>query len=214
MSAEDALDRGGAADALSAFYGDDLPRLEAALAQLDALARDFARTAGDSDDLEPVVYHTSRIKASESLVEKAARKGVEATCLADAFAANISDILGLRIVCAFGDDVYAAARYVAARPEVEVLRTKDYVKNPKPNGYRSYHMNIHLLEGPAAFVPACEIQIRTIATDFWATLEHKMKYKKSIRNPELLTQELKRCADEIASVDVDMQTLRNAIREA
>ena len=75
-------------------------------------------------------------------------------------------------------------------------------------------MNVRFTSGAAAFLPSCEIQIRTVATDFWATLEHKMKYKKSVRNQALLTQELKRCADEIASVDLDMQTLRDAIRRA
>jgi putative GTP pyrophosphokinase len=196
------------------FYGADYPRLQAALAQLDGLAEGFAATAGDSDDLKPVVYHTSRIKSPASLVEKIARKGGSGASLADAIATNVQDILGLRIICAFGDDVYAAARWIGEQPNVEVLRTKDYIRHPKPNGYRSYHMNVRFTSGPAAFLPSSEIQIRTVATDFWATLEHKMKYKKTIKNPELLTQELKRCADEIASVDLDMQTLRDAIRRA
>ena len=199
---------------LEGFYGEDLPRLREGLEQLNDLAEGFACTEGNSDDLKPVVYYTSRIKSPESLVDKVRRKGGDGSSLAAAIDAGVQDILGLRIICAFGDDVYAAVRWIGSQPEVEVLRTKDYIKNPKPNGYRSYHMNVRFTSGAAAFLPSCEIQIRTVATDFWATLEHKMKYKKSVKNQALLTQELKRCADEIASVDLDMQTLRDAIRRA
>jgi putative GTP pyrophosphokinase len=188
--------------------------LVAAQAQLDAFADEFASQRGDSDDLRPVVYHTSRIKSPESLAEKIAREGGTGTAFADALEMGINDVVGTRIICAFTDDVYAAADWLIARPDVKLLVRKDYIANPKPNGYRSLHLVVRLKEGPAAGLPSVEVQLRTIAIDFWATLEHKMKYKKSIANSELMSRELKRCADEITAVDLSMQALRNAIRDA
>ena len=196
------------------YYGESYPMLVAAQAQLDAFADEFASQRGDSDDLRPVVYHTSRIKSPESLAEKIAREGGTGTTFADALGMGINDVVGTRIICAFTDDVYAAADWLLARPDVELLVRKDYIANPKPNGYRSLHLVVRLKEGPAAGLPSVEVQLRTIAIDFWATLEHKMKYKKSIANSELMSRELKRCADEITAVDLSMQALRNAIRDA
>ena len=196
------------------YYGESYPMLVAAQAQLDAFADEFASQRGDSDDLRPVVYHTSRIKSPESLAEKIAREGGTGTTFADALGMGINDVVGTRIICAFTDDVYAAADWLIARPDVKLLVRKDYIANPKPNGYRSLHLVVRLKEGPAAGLPSVEVQLRTIAIDFWATLEHKMKYKKSIANSELMSRELKRCADEITAVDLSMQALRNAIRDA
>ena len=196
------------------YYAASYPVLVAARSQLDALADEFASQQGGSDDLKPVVYHTSRIKSPESLTEKILREGGTGTTFSDALAMGINDVVGTRIVCAFTDDAYAAADWLLARPEVELLVRKDYIANPKPNGYRSLHLILHLAEGPASTLPAVEVQLRTIAIDFWATLEHKMKYKKSIANSELMSRELKRCADEITAVDLSMQALRNAIRDA
>ena len=196
------------------YYGESYPMLVAAQAQLDAFADEFASQRGDSDDLRPVVYHTSRIKSPESLAEKIAREGGTGTAFADALEMGINDVVGTRIICAFTDDVYAAADWLIARPDVELLVRKDYIANPKPNGYRSLHLVVRLKEGPAAGLPSVEVQLRTIAIDFWATLEHQMKYKKSIANSELMSRELKRCADEITAVDLSMQALRNAIRDA
>ena len=196
------------------YYAASYPALVAARAQLDALADEFASQHGSSDDLRPVVYHTSRIKSPESLTEKILREGGTGTAFSDALEMGINDVVGMRVICAFTDDVYAAADWLLARPEVELHVRKDYIANPKPNGYRSLHLILHLTEGPASMLPAIEVQLRTIAIDFWATLEHKMKYKKSIANSELMSRELKRCADEITAVDLSMQALRNAIRNA
>ena len=119
--------------------------------------------------------------------------------------------MGIRVVCAFAEDVYQVVSWLADRPYIRVIQSKDYIAYPKPNGYRSYHMLIELQEGEEKGYFA-EIQVRTIATDFWATLEHQIKYKKSIPNEALIRAELKRCADEIASVDLSMQTIREIIR--
>ena len=93
-------------------------------------------------------------------------------------------------------------------PDVDVIEEKDYIRHAKPNGYRSYHMILRVNGSVYA-----EIQLRTISQDTWAALEHQMKYKKNIKNPEMITRELKRCADELASCDLSMQTIRNLIRQ-
>ncbi len=194
------------------FYGEHYQTLVAAKAQLDGLVEEFMRSQSSSDDLAPVVYHTSRIKSPASLVEKIGRKGGQGATFQDALAVGINDIVGIRVNCAFIDDVYATANWLEARPEVQVVCKKDYIAHPKPNGYRSLHLILRITDGPASLLPAVEVQLRTIAIDFWATLEHKIKYKKTIENPELMQAELKRCADEIASVDISMQAIRNVAR--
>lgn len=196
-----------------AFYGPYYQRLIQVQQQLDGLVESFMAARSDSDDLKPVVYHSSRIKSPASLSGKLRKLNANLTFDA-AMALQIHDVVGARVICAFTDDVYDAANWISQRPEVEVLQRKDYIAAPKPNGYRSLHLVIRLLSGPGADFLPVEIQLRTIAIDFWATLEHKIKYKKTIANEELMRAELKRCADEITSVDLSMQAIRNAIREA
>lgn len=195
------------------FYGTSYDRLLAIQRQLDGLIEEYMAARSNSDDLKPVVYHTSRIKSPQSLAGKLAKMEKNPT-FEEALSLQIHDIVGARIVCAFNDDVYDAAGWLEALPYLTVKTRKDYIAHPKPNGYRSLHLVISLSEGPAADFLPLEIQLRTIAIDFWATLEHKMKYKKAIANEDLMRAELKRCADEIASVDLSMQTLRNAIRSS
>ena len=97
--------------------------------------------------------------------------------------------------------------------DLKVLKEKDYIKNPKPNGYRSYHIVFQVMLDIAGqeYPVNVEIQIRTIAMDFWSSLEHQMKYKKNVKNQEMIGEELKRCADEIATTDINMQAIRNMI---
>lgn len=125
---------------------------------------------------------------------------------------NVYDAVGVRIVCGFIDDVYRVAYWFEKNRKIEVLMRKDYYAYPKSNGYRSLHLCLRILEGEAAGVRA-EIQIRTMAIDFWATLEHQLKYKKEIENEELIRSELKRCADEIAATDMSMQTIRDMLEK-
>ena len=160
-----------------------------------------------------------RIKSEQSMAEKCARNGWPAQ---PAYALReIRDAVGLRIVCNFVDDIYAIADYLRRIEGVRVAEEKDYIRNVKPNGYRSYHM-VLCVETPFADVLGqcpgqyfAEVQLRTIAMDSWAALEHQVKYKKRLQgvNLELVTAELKRCADELASCDLSMQTIRNLIRE-
>ncbi len=150
------------------FYGAvlaDLKRTEERL--LDAV-RCYAEAADPKGQIRSIVYCCSRIKSPESVLRKCSLRGIGQT--AQAALENLFDLVGIRIVVAFSADVYRLAGWLKARPEIRVAQEKDYYAFPKPNGYRSYHILLHLLpeETPA------EIQIRTIATDFWATLEHQL----------------------------------------
>ena len=159
---------------------------------------------------EHVLY---RLKSDESMAEKLARKGFPVT--ADAAVTEVRDAVGFRIVCRFIDDIYENIEKIRRLPGVTIVTEKDYVKNVKPNGYRSYHMILDA-EAPGDTARGhyfVEVQIRTIAMDSWAALEHEMKYKHKVENAELIGRELKRCADELASCDVSMQTIRNLIRK-
>lgn len=158
--------------------------------------------------IEPILYCKSRIKSPESMMRKLERKGLPTD--GNTALEMTHDAVGIRVVCSFLDDVYKIADWLGTRPEFEIVETKDYIAYPKPNGYRSLHL---VLSFPS-FVDRkimAEIQLRTIAIDFWAALEHQLKYKKNIEHEKTIRSELKRCADEIASVDVSMQTLRDLI---
>jgi ppGpp synthetase/RelA/SpoT-type nucleotidyltranferase len=155
--------------------------------------------------MDPIEHCLSRIKAEDSMREKCRRQSLPET--AESALVCIHDAIGIRIVCAFLDDVYRVVAYLKSFDDLEVFNEKDYIRNVKPNGYRSYHMILRTADG--YFV---EIQVRTISMDTWAALEHHMKYKKNISaNLDLIGSELKRCADELASTDVSMQEIRNLI---
>ena len=167
------------------------------------------RTSGN-DDLKPVVYYTHRIKSPQSLKAKLAMRGLPQT-YESALENGIHDIVGFRIVCAFQEDVYTTEAMFLNNPDYEIMQVKDYIAEPKPNGYRSLHLITRLTNGDAAGVYV-EIQIRTIAMDTWATLEHKLKYKKDIDDGYgSLTAQLRKCADDITSVDCDMSAIRDVV---
>ena len=158
-----------------------------------------------------------RIKSDESMRDKCDRKSLpqtEKSALCD-----IKDAIGLRIVTRFVDDIFELVDYIKSLDGCEVVREKDFVRNPKKNGYRSYHLIISVKTdnedalGNTPGIYFAEIQLRTIAMDSWAALEHEMTYKHEISNRELVSAELKRCADELASCDITMQTIRDLIRE-
>jgi putative GTP pyrophosphokinase len=159
-----------------------------------------------------------RVKSEESMREKCRRRGLPET--PESALGELHDAIGVRIVCGFIEDVYENIRRIRELSGVEVAEEKDYIAKAKPNGYRSYHMILRVEapfedirgENPGHFF--IEVQLRTIAMDSWASLEHQMKYKKELNgNQALITAELKRCADELASCDLSMQTIRNLIRE-
>lgn len=194
------------------YYGGDYGTLVAIKNRLDNNIEGFILTHDMSDETKPVIYHRSRIKTPNSLDSKLAshncKPGYES-----AKKNGIHDIVGARVVCAFIDDVYSVAAWLMKCPEYEMVQTKDYIAYPKDNGYRSLHMIMRIVSGIGQGM-LIEIQLRTIAMDFWSTLEHKVKYKKEIPNEDMIRKELKRCADEIASVDMDMQSIRDSIRNA
>lgn len=161
----------------------------------------------------PIEHIKSRLKTPDSIVKKLKRYGFEVTI--DNMVEKLSDIAGIRIICSFTSDIYQIAEMIKKQSDVTVLYVKDYIKNPKPNGYKSYHMvvtiPIYLTDGPVD--TKVEIQIRTIAMDFWASLEHKIYYKFEGNAPAYLQKELKACADVVNMLDVKMFSLNQAILE-
>lgn len=154
---------------------------------------------------------TSRLKTPESIYEKLIRKGYPITL--DNIREHLTDVAGLRVVCSFPDDIYRLEEFFARQNDIIILKRKDYIKNPKNNGYRSLHLIISVpifMFDEKKYVKT-ELQFRTIAMDFWASLEHKMKYKKDINNAEEIAAQLKDCADMIDMLDQRMKMLRDKI---
>ena len=159
----------------------------------------------------PIEFIESRLKRPSSIARKLQKSGLEVTV--ENMTEHLSDIAGIRVLCAYIDDIYEIARMLAHQKDVDIITVKDYIKHPKENGYRSYHM---IVEIPVYFSDEvrpvrCEIQIRTIAMDFWATLDHDMQYKKQVQDAEQIMQELKECADIIHRTDEKMMRLRERI---
>lgn len=155
----------------------------------------------------------SRIKTPRSIFEKLQRKGFEISV--DSIEKNLNDIAGIRVICSFQDDIYEIARMLTQQDDIILIEEKDYIKNPKPNGYRSLHLilDIPIFLAEEKKHMRVEVQFRTIAMDFWASLEHKLKYKKNIDNPAVIMEELKECADVISETDKRMQSIRDRIEE-
>ena len=139
----------------------------------------------------------ARLKSPESIYGKMQRKGIP----------------GIRVICSFPEDIYKLVECLLKQDDIILIEMKDYIKNPKPNGYRSLHLILDIpifLTGEKKHMRV-EVQFRTIAMDFWASLEHKMKYKKDVENAESISEELKYCADLICQLDKRMQQIRNRI---
>ena len=189
------------------IYGTSGPLLEETMQMvLEEITKIRNEMAGELG-MDPVEHLLGRIKSEESMREKCRRKGLPET--PESALEKIHDAIGLRVVCAFLDDIYTIRDRLLALPRIHLVEEKDYIRHVKPNGYRSFHMIIIVDEKIYA-----EIQLRTISMDTWAALEHHLKYKKEIGgNTALISAELKRCADELASTDSSMQTLRDMIRE-
>ncbi len=159
----------------------------------------------------PIEYLKSRVKSLESIVKKLHKKGY--TLSVENAMKELNDIAGIRVICSFIDDIYSVADMLKNQDDITVILEKDYIQHPKPNGYRSYHM---VLEVPVFFSQRkqnvkVEVQIRTIAMDFWASLEHKLYYKETDITSEEISQRLKKCADIIADTDIEMQSIRSVV---
>lgn len=156
----------------------------------------------------------TRLKSPLSIYEKLRRKGYPVTV--ENIEKHLNDVAGIRVICSFPDDIYRLADLISKQDDIEVLGRKDYIKNPKPNGYRSLHLILGIpifLSREKKFMRV-EVQLRTIAMDFWASLEHKLKYKKDIADGEDIAAQLKNCSDFIEALDYQMQGIRDRIDAA
>lgn len=161
----------------------------------------------------PIQMIKSRVKKPASIIEKLKRRGYPLTI--QSIVENLDDVAGVRVICSFLDDIYTVAEMLARQDDVKVLMVKDYIRCPKVNGYRSYHM---IIEIPVYFSGRkqnirVEVQIRTIAMDFWASLDHQMKYKKNLDDSGEISEELRECAETIAQTDMRMLNIRKKIEE-
>ncbi len=161
----------------------------------------------------PIEHITSRLKTPQSIMRKLKREGHEPNL--QSMQTYLNDIAGVRIVCSFTSDIYKVADMISDQNDIKVLIIKDYIENPKPNGYKSYHMivtiPIYLSGGPVE--TKVEIQIRTIAMDFWASLEHKIYYKFEGNAPDYIKDELSECAKMINALDERMLSLNEAVKK-
>ncbi len=161
----------------------------------------------------PIEHIKSRIKTPESIVKKLKRHGYESTI--ENMVNYINDIAGVRIICSFTSDIYRIAEMIRLQNDIRVLSVKDYIRQPKPSGYKSYHMlvTVPVFLSDKTVNVKVEIQIRTVAMDFWASLEHKINYKLEGRAPENVKKELVECAQMVSELDNRMQGLNEEIKK-
>lgn len=162
-------------------------------------------------DRNPIESIKARLKSVESLMEKIERKGLS-FCVED-IENNIFDVAGVRVICSFPEDIYMLADALLRQDDIRCIVRKDYIKNPKPNGYRSLHL---IVETPIFLhdkkrMMRVEVQLRTIAMDFWASLEHKIRYKKDVPDMEHISVELAACAELSAQLDQRMDGVRRSL---
>ena len=196
-------------------YGAYLPKILEGLSQRIQEANDRVKQETGQKLFE---HFNARIKQAASMEEKCQRKNLPR--VPESALKEIRDAIGIRIVCGFIEDIYQTIEVLRQLEGCEIVLEKDYIRAAKPNGYRSYHLILEVEtpyedchgQNPGRYF--VEIQLRTIAMDSWASLEHQMKYKHEIKDSKRIVRELKRCADELASCDVTMQTIRNLIRES
>lgn len=161
----------------------------------------------------PIEHVKSRIKTPESIVSKLKKIGYESTI--ENMVKYINDIAGIRIICSFTSDIYRIADMLARQGYIKILNCKDYIKEPKSSGYKSYHMivTVPVCMSDSVVNTKVEIQIRTVAMDFWATLEHKIYYKLEGEAPSNLSKDLQECAEIVSMLDAKMLSLNNEILE-
>lgn len=182
------------------FYQEYAKTLRLAAAEVMTFAQEIQK------DHKAIEHISSRMKSPDSVVKKLEKRGYAPTL--DCAKEHLTDLVGVRLVCRFVSDIYTVSELLQG--QYGVVCIKDYIANPKPNGYRSYHMILSVPVETGEIV-AVEIQLRTISQDAWACLEHQMKYKKQVQNEALIRDELKRCAAEMAATDLCMQTIREII---
>lgn len=161
----------------------------------------------------PIEHIKSRLKTSESIVKKLRKHGYESTL--DNMIKYVNDIAGVRIICSFTSDIYELADIIRSQQDIRVISVKDYIVHPKPSGYKSYHMiiTIPVYLSDKILDTKVEVQIRTVAMDFWASLEHKMNYKFEGNAPEELKRQLVECAEIVSQLDERMMSLNEEMQK-
>lgn len=206
---EQILEEGEAFQTLMAYYRCAIMEVET---KFKVLNTEFSLRY----DRNPIETIKTRLKSPESIIEKLHRKKIPFS--AEMIEQKLHDIAGVRVICAFPEDIYEISECFLAQDDIRLIEKKDYIKNPKPNGYRSLHLIVEIpifLHNEKRMMKA-EVQFRTIAMDFWASVEHKVRYKKNIPDSEAeqLAAELSSCADQIAAMDNKMEEIRRRIAEA
>lgn len=161
----------------------------------------------------PIHHMESRIKSPESILEKLIRRGYDMDT--NKIKSQLFDIAGIRVICHYVEDIYTVAELLKSQDDITVVKEVDYIKDPKPNGYRSFHLVVSV---PVFFVDRTEsipveVQIRTMAQDFWASLEHQLKYKADGEIPKFIADELKECSENIANSDLQMQKIHSFLED-
>ncbi len=196
-----------AIDNISLLYGSALKELST---KLEVLSEDFEKT----HSYMPIHHFQKRLKTFESLIEKAERYGIEDPINnLDQVMKEVYDIAGIRVVCNYEEDLYTMSGLLLKQSDVELIRIKDYCKNPKDSGYRSLHVVVALpvyLVNRKALVPV-EIQFRSVAMDTWACLEHELRYKNKGDLSEDIVERLKQCAANLNQVDEEMSSIRHEV---
>lgn len=161
----------------------------------------------------PIEHIKTRIKTPESIVKKLKRNGH--TTSIENMVKYVKDIAGVRLICSFTSDIYRLAEMIGNQSDLKVLSIKDYIKNPKESGYKSYHMlvSVPIFLSDSVVDTKVEIQIRTIAMDFWASLEHKINYKFDVNVPEHIKTELYACAEMVSELDAKMLSLNEEVKQ-
>ncbi len=185
---------------------------EYAVEELKVKFKNIRKELIDIGEYSPIEFVTGRVKKISSIIDKAKRLEIELNEASE----KIEDIAGIRIMCQFVEDIYTVASYIRTREDMEVINEKDYIKNDKSSGYRSYHVIIRYpvqtISGPVNIL--AEIQIRTLSMNFWATIEHSLKYKYNHYLPSDIAQRLRRAADAAFNLDQEMSIIREDIMRA
>ncbi len=199
---------------MASIYGNNAAALQWTLERVSELVGRARETIAARTGEDPAEHFLARIKSEQSMREKCRRRSFPETT--ESALTLIKDAVGVRVVCHFLNDVYAVAEYIKNSPVLEVVEVKDYIRHAKPNGYRSLHLIVRVPYGGDAVSDYgayyAEIQLRTSSQDTWASLEHEMRYKRELSaDRDIIIAELKRCADELESTDLTLQTLRDLI---
>ena len=193
-------------DLLMSYY-------ECAIMEIETKFRVLNHELSLEYDNNPIESIKTRVKSYDSILKKIRRKNIPLNL--QAIEENLKDIAGVRVICSFPDDIYKLAESFLKQDDITLIERKDYIKNPKPSGYRSLHLIVQVpifLQNEKKMVNV-EVQFRTIAMDFWASLDHKMRYKKELSDEEveILQEELYDCAEQSAALDERMQGIRDRI---